>query len=118
MVPDHFRNDTSPNSDEIRLRIRTWVTRALAFTDLQQFQEGVRCSHEALELDRSDLNLWLLHLSLLERAGRKEDALELVDEAYKAYITAGRPEEFRDLFDSVVPPANTPDPTQHLRRVQ
>ncbi len=100
------------------VRIRAWVGKALTFADFQQLEESVQCSREALELDRSDPNLWLLHVSLLERAGRKENALELVDEAYKAYVIAGRPEGLRDLFDSVVSPANTPDPAQHLRHLQ
>jgi len=100
------------------VRIRAWAGKALAFADFQQFEESVQCSREALELDRSDPDLWILHLSLVERAGRKEEALELVEEAYKAYVMAGRPERLRFLFDNVVPPANAPDPTRHLRRIQ
>jgi hypothetical protein len=50
-------------------------------------------------------------------AGRKEEALKLIDQAYNAYVMAGRPEGLRHLFDKVVPPVNTPDPEKHLRRV-
>jgi hypothetical protein len=51
-------------------------------------------------------------------AGRKEEALELIDEAYKAYVMAGRPEGLRYLFDSVVSPLHAPAPADHLRRMQ
>jgi tetratricopeptide (TPR) repeat protein len=98
--------------------IRAWAGKAFAFGQLRRFEESVQSSREALELDRSDPNLWLLHSSLLGMAGRKEEALELIDEAYKAYVMAGRPEGLRYLFDSVVPPVNAPDPAKHLRRMQ
>jgi tetratricopeptide (TPR) repeat protein len=98
--------------------IRAWAGKAFVNAQLGRFEEGARCSHEALELDRSDPNLWLLHSSLLRMAGRKEEAIELIDEAYKAYVMAGRPEGLRYLFDEVVPPLNTPHPEKHLPRTQ
>ncbi len=51
---------------------------------------------------------------ILGIAGRNEEALELIDEAYKAYVMAGCPEGLRYLFDGVVPPVST----EHLRRMQ
>jgi tetratricopeptide (TPR) repeat protein len=98
--------------------IRAWAGKAFTNAQLSRFEEAVRCSSKALELDRADPDLWLLHSSMLEMAGRKEEALEVIDEAYKAYVTAGRPEGLRYLFDEVVPPVNTPDPEKHLRRTQ
>ena len=113
-----FDRALSLGQSERAVVIRAWAGKAFVNAQLGTFEEGVRCSHEALELDRSDPSLWLLHSSLLEMAGRKEEALELIDEAYKAYVMAGRPEGLRHLFDDVFPPLNTPDPEKHLRRMQ
>jgi tetratricopeptide (TPR) repeat protein len=113
-----FDRSLSLGQGERAVMIRAWAGKAFTNAQLRRFEEGVQCSHEALELDHSDPNLWLLHSSLLEMAGRKEEALELIDEAYKAYVMAGRPEGLRYLFDSVVPPVNAPDPAKHLRRMQ
>jgi tetratricopeptide (TPR) repeat protein len=113
-----FDRSLSLGQSERAVVIRAWAGKAFTNAQLSRFEEGVRCSHEALELDRSDPNLWLLHSSLLEMAGKREEALELIDEAYKAYVMAGRPEGLRYLFDDVVPPVNTPDPEKHLRRTQ
>jgi tetratricopeptide (TPR) repeat protein len=85
--------------------VRAWAGKAFAFAQLRRFEEGERCSHEALDLDRSDPSLWLLHSSILGMAGRQEEALDMIDGAYKAYVMAGRPKGLRYLFDSV-PPAS------------
>jgi tetratricopeptide (TPR) repeat protein len=98
-----FDRSLALGQSERAVSIRAWAGKAVTNAQLRRFEEGVRCSHEALELDRSDPNLWLLQSSLLERAGRKEEALELIDEAYRAYVVAGRPEGLRYLFDDVVP---------------
>jgi tetratricopeptide (TPR) repeat protein len=81
--------------------IRAWVGKALVFGQLGKFERAVQCSREALELDSSDPNLWLLQSSLLSMADRKEEALELIQQAYNAYLKAGEPEELRHLFDTV-----------------
>jgi tetratricopeptide (TPR) repeat protein len=112
-----FDRSLALGQSERAVVIRAWAGKAFTNAQLSRFEEGVRCSHAALELDRSDPNLWLLHSSLLEMAGKKEEALELIDEAYKAYVMAGRPEGLRYLFDDVVPPINTPE-TKHMRRMQ
>ena len=113
-----FDRSLAANSPERPVSIRAWAGKAFTFGQLGKFEEAARCSREAVELDRSDPNLWLLHSSCVGMAGRKEEALELVQEAYHAYLMAGRPEGLRYLFDSVIPPTNAPEPTQHLRRVQ
>jgi tetratricopeptide (TPR) repeat protein len=113
-----FDRSLALGQSERAVIIRAWAGKAFTNAQLRRFEEGVQCSHEALELDHSDPNLWLLHSSLLGMAGRKEEALELIDEAYRAYVMAGRPEGLRYLFDDVVPPINTPDPVKNLRRMQ
>jgi tetratricopeptide (TPR) repeat protein len=113
-----FDRSLALGRNERAVVIRSWAGKSFSFAQLRRFDEGIQCSREALELDRSDPNLWLLHSSLLGMAGRKEEALELIDEAYKAYVMAGRPEGLRYLFDSVVSPLHAPDPADHLRRMQ
>ena len=81
--------------------IRAWVGKALAFGQLGKLQRAIECSRKALDLDSSDPNLWLLQSSLLGMAGRKEEALELIQQAYDAYLKSGEPEELRHLFDIV-----------------
>jgi len=113
-----FDRSLALGQSERAVVIRAWAGKAFTNAQLRRFDEGVRCSSEALELGRSDANLWLLHSSMLEMAGKRNEALELIDEAYKAYVMAGRPQGLRHLFDDVVPPVNTPDPEKHLRRTQ
>jgi tetratricopeptide (TPR) repeat protein len=81
--------------------IRAWVGKALVFGQLGEFERAVQCSREAVALDSSDPNLWLLESSMLSMAGREEEALELVQNAYDAYVKAGEPEELRHVFESV-----------------
>ena len=81
--------------------IRAWVGQALVFGQLGNFERAVQCSREALDLDASDPNLWLLQSSLLSMADRREEALEMVEQAYNVYLKAGEPEELRHLFDTV-----------------
>ena len=100
------------------VEIRARAGKAMTLVQLKQFDAGVRCSREALELDRSDPDLWLLHSSVLGLAGRKEEALELIDQAYRAYVMAGRPEGLRHLFGDVVPSSDTSDPTAYLQQIQ
>ena len=60
---------------------------------------GTTRSAAALELDRSDPNLWLLHSGCVGRAGNEDEALRLIENAYEAYVAAGRPDALRHLFD-------------------
>ena len=81
--------------------IRAWIGKALVFGQQGRYDDAIQCSWEALDLDPSDPDLWLLQSSFLSMAGRKEEALESIQQAYNAYLMAGQPEELRDLFESV-----------------
>jgi tetratricopeptide (TPR) repeat protein len=81
--------------------IRGWVGKALVFSELGEFERAVQCSREAVALDSSDPNLRLLESSMLSMAGRTEEALEVIQDAYDAFVIAGEPEELRHVFDSV-----------------
>ena len=87
------------SAGERAVNVRAWAGKALAFMQLGDLNEAVRCSAAALELDRSDPNLWLLHSGCVGRAGNEDEALRLIENAYEAYVAAGRPEALRDLFD-------------------
>jgi tetratricopeptide (TPR) repeat protein len=78
-----FDRALSLGESECTIVIRAWAGKAFVNAQLGRFEEGVRCSHEALELDRSDSSLWLLQSSLLGIAARKGEALALIDEAYR-----------------------------------
>ena len=79
--------------------IRAWAGKALAFRQLERFDEAVRSAREALNLDPSDPNLWLLCSYCLTFAGRDDEATESVQGAYDAYVAAGRPEGLRNIFE-------------------
>jgi hypothetical protein len=87
------------SADERPVKIRAWAGKALAFLQCDALNEADRCAAAALELDRSDPNLWLLHSSCVARAGNENEALKTIEDAYKAYVAAGRPEGLRHLFD-------------------
>lgn len=87
------------SDDERVVNIRAWAGEALAFVQLGDLNEAVRCSAAALELDQSDPNLWLLHSGCVGRAGNEDEALRLIENAYEAYVAAGRPQALRHLFD-------------------
>jgi tetratricopeptide (TPR) repeat protein len=115
---DCFDRSISLAEDERAMVIRAWAGKAFVNAQFERSEEAVHCSREALHLDRSDPNLWLLHSHMLGAAGRNEEALELIDEAYKAYVMAGRPEGLRHIFDDVVSPLHTPDPAEHIGTTQ
>ena len=94
-----FNRSLALSADERAVNVRAWVGKALAFMQLGDLNEAVRCSAAALELDRSDPNLWLLHSGCVGRAGNEDEALRLIDNAYEAYVAAGRPDALRHLFD-------------------
>lgn len=93
-----FNRCLALSAGERAVNIRAWAGRALAFTQLGDLDEAVRSSATALELDRSDPNLWLLHSGCVGRAGDEDEALRLVDDAYRAYLAAGRPDALRHVF--------------------
>jgi tetratricopeptide (TPR) repeat protein len=84
---------------ERAVNVRAWAGKTLAFMQLGDLNEAVRCSVAALKLDRSDPNLWLLHSGCVGRAGNEDEALRLIENAYEAYVAAGRPDALRHLFD-------------------
>jgi tetratricopeptide (TPR) repeat protein len=79
--------------------VRAWAGKALAFRQLERLDEAVRSAREALILDPSDPNLWLLCSYCLAFAGKDDQATESVQRAYDAYVAAGRPEGLRHIFE-------------------
>ena len=79
--------------------IRAWAGKALAFRQLERFDEAVRSAREALNLDPSDPNLWLLCSYCLTFAGKEHEASESVQGAFDAYVAAGRPEGLRHILE-------------------
>ena len=80
--------------------IRAWAGKALAFRQLERFDEAVRSAREALNLDPSDPNLWLLCSYCLTFAGKDDEASESVQGAFDAYVAAGRPEGLWHIFEN------------------
>jgi tetratricopeptide (TPR) repeat protein len=81
--------------------IRAWTGKAFTYHQLGSHGDEVRCCLRALDADRSDPKLWLFYGFALQAAGRKKEALSIIDNAYEAYVMAGRPEELRDVFAGV-----------------
>ena len=81
--------------------IRAWIGMSFAYHLLAMYQKALDCCAQALESDRSDPRLWLLYGFALKSAGREEEALSSMDDAYDAYIRAGKPEELREVFADV-----------------
>ena len=79
--------------------IRALAGKALAFRQLERFDDAVRSAREALNLDPSDPNLWLLCSYCLTFAGKDDEASESVQGAFDAYVAAGRPEGLRHIFE-------------------
>ena len=88
--------------------IRAWTGMSFAYHLLGLYEKEIECSVQALEVDRSDPNLWLLYSLALKSAGRVEDALSSMNDAYDAYIRAGKPEELREVFADVKTTAQRP----------
>ena len=81
--------------------MRAWTGMSFAYHMLAIYEKELECCAHALESDRSDLKLWLLYGFALKSAGRADEALSTMNEAYDAYIRAGRPEELREVFADV-----------------
>jgi tetratricopeptide (TPR) repeat protein len=80
---------------------RAWTGESFAYHALGLFENEVQCCFRALEADRSDPKLWLLYGFALRSAGRKGEALSVMDDAYQAYVAAGEPEELRSVFAGI-----------------
>lgn len=81
--------------------IRVWTGMSLAYHMLACYEKELECCAQALESDRSDPKLWLLYSFALKSAGREEEALSCMNDAYDAYIRAGKPEELKEVFADV-----------------
>jgi tetratricopeptide (TPR) repeat protein len=81
--------------------IRAWIGEAFTHHQLGLYEDEIRCCARVLEADRSDPRLWLFYGFALEAAGRKAEALSVMDQAYEAYLMAGEPDELKDVFVGV-----------------
>lgn len=81
--------------------IRAWTGMSFAYHMLAMYEKELECCAQALESDRSDPKLWLKYSFALKSAGRDDEALSTMNDAYDAYIRAGRPEELREVFADV-----------------
>jgi tetratricopeptide (TPR) repeat protein len=81
--------------------IRAWTGVSFAYHSLGMYEKELQCCTKALESDRSDPKLWLLYSFALKSAGREEEALSCMNDAYDAYIRAGKPEELKEVFADV-----------------
>lgn len=81
--------------------IRAWTGMSFAYHMLVMYEKELECCARALESDRSDPKLWLLYGFALKSAGREDEALSTMNDAYDAYIRAGRPEELKEVFADV-----------------
>jgi tetratricopeptide (TPR) repeat protein len=81
--------------------MRAWKGMSLAYHMLAMYEKELECCAQALDSDRSDPKLWLLYCFALKSAGREDEALSTMDDAYDAYIRAGRPTELREVFANV-----------------
>jgi tetratricopeptide (TPR) repeat protein len=81
--------------------IRAWTGMSFAYHLLALYEKQLECSAQALESDRSDPKLWLLYGFALKSVGREDEAVSVMNDAYDAYIRAGKPEELREVFADV-----------------
>ena len=81
-------------------KIRAWTGMSFAYHMLDMYEKELECCAQALESDRSDPKLWLYSFAL-KSAGREEEALARMNDAYEAYIRAGKPEDLREVFADV-----------------
>ena len=81
--------------------IRAWTGMSFAYHMLALYEKELECCTQALESDRSDPKLWLLYSFALKSAGREDEAVSIMNDAYDAYIRAGKPEELREVFADV-----------------
>jgi tetratricopeptide (TPR) repeat protein len=71
-------------------------------------REELECCSQALEADRSDPKLWLLYGFALKSASREDQALSIMNDAYDAYVRAGKPVELGEAFVDVQSPSQRP----------
>ena len=88
--------------------IRVWTGMSFVNHMLGLYRDELECCSQALEADRSDPKLWLLYGFALKSTGREDEALSTMNDAYDAYVRAGRPAELREAFADVQSPAQRP----------
>ena len=96
-----FERSLQLEPDNNGKNIRAWTGEAFAYHQLGLYEDEMRCCSRALDAGRSDPWLWLFYAYALEAAGRKREALSIMDDAYEAYLMAGEPAELRDVFADV-----------------
>jgi tetratricopeptide (TPR) repeat protein len=82
------------NPDNNGKNIRARIGMSFAYHMLAMYEKELECCAQALESDRS--------------AGREDEALSTMNDAYEAYIRAGKPDEFREVFADVQPTTQRP----------
>jgi tetratricopeptide (TPR) repeat protein len=87
--------------DNYGKNIRAWTGMSFAYHMLAMYEKELECCAQALESDRSDPKLWLLYSFALKSAGRETEAVSTMNDAYEAYVRAGRPEELKEVFTDV-----------------
>ena len=88
-------------ADNIGKNIRAWTGKAFTYHQLGLHDEEVSCCSRALDSDSSDPKLWLFYGFALKAAAGKSEALSVMDNAYEAYLSAGEPEDLRDVFEGM-----------------
>jgi hypothetical protein len=73
---------------------------AFTYHQLGLHNEEVSCCSRALDSDSSDPKLWLFYGFALKAAGRKSEALSVMDNAYEAFVAASQ-QNLRDVFAGV-----------------
>ena len=96
-----FERSLQLEPDNNGKNIRAWTGEAFAYHQLGLYEDEIRCCSRALDAGRSDPWLWLFYAYALEAAGRKREALSIMDDAYEAYLMAGEPAELRGVFADV-----------------
>jgi len=96
-----FERSLQLEPDNNGKNIRAWTGEAFAYHQLGLYEDEMRCCSRALDAGRSDPWLWLFYAYALEAAGRKREALSIMDDAYEAYLMAGEPAELRGVFADV-----------------
>jgi tetratricopeptide (TPR) repeat protein len=81
--------------------VRAWTGRGLVFLQLGRHEEEAQCYRHSLDIDSSDPGLWLLYVNALRAAGKEDEAAANLDEAYHAYLLAGRPKGLQEIFEKV-----------------
>jgi len=96
-----FDHSLQLDPDNSGMKIRAWTGKSFTYHQLRLYEEELQCCRQALEADRSDPQLWLLYGFALKSAGREDEAVSTMNDAYEAYVRAGKPESLRAVFADV-----------------